>query len=116
MNINQDPLSRRESSRPPTPAELAAMEATRNRVREADASRREVAQERIEQARAEAETARDRIEISARARAAAASETSHDDRRAALERLRQDYKEGRLNTPERAQRAAESILRPPSEE
>ena len=92
------------------------MEATRNQVREANAARHEVAERRIESARAEAEQARDRIEISASARRAAAAEASTSDRAEALARLRQEYKEGRLMTPERTRRAAESMLRPPSDE
>lgn len=92
------------------------MEATRNRVREADVTRREVSERRIESAKAEAERARDRIEISSRARRAAAAEASATDRAEALARLRQEYKEGRLLTPERTRRAAETMLRPPSED
>ena len=116
MNINQDPVSRREATRTPTPAERASMEATRNKVRQADVTRRQHAERRIEAAREEAKTSSDRIEISASARRAAAAEASQADRSEALERLRQEYKEGRLNTPERTRRAAESMLRPPSDE
>jgi len=92
------------------------MEATRNRVREANTARTEVSERRIEFSKAEAEQARDRIEISARARRAAAAEASREDRAEALARLRQEYKEGRLLTPERTRRAAETILRPPSDD
>ena len=116
MNINQDPLSRNDASRTPTPAERASMEATRDKVRQADATRRQYAERRIGAARQEAKQTQDRIEISANARRAAAAEASQSDRAEALERLRQEYKEGRLNTPERTRRAAETMLRPPSDD
>ncbi|MDF1801119.1 MAG: hypothetical protein P1V81_18275 [Planctomycetota bacterium] len=116
MNINQDPLSRSKSSQPPSPAERASMEATRNKVRQADATRRQHAERRIDATRQEAKQTQDRIEISASARRAAAAEASQSDRSEALERLRLEYKEGRLNTPERTRRAAETMLRAPSDE
>lgn len=108
MNINQDPIRRREAAQtPPTPEEREAMRATRERVRADEAARRATALERIESAR----TSGDRIEISAEAqRRIEASEADSSERRANVERLREAYQSGELNTPTRREAAAERML------
>lgn len=112
MNINQDPLSRRESTLPPSREERAAMRATRDKVRtdqvqmSEGTSRRESAR-RVESAAPKG----DRIEISveARERMDGAKETS-TDRREMVMRLREAYQNGELNTDSRREAAAQRML------
>jgi hypothetical protein len=108
MNINQDPLSRRESTQPPTPQERAAMRATRERVRTDEVARQEVSERRIAQARQEN---KDRIEISLKARRrleiSTADKAEHQKQ---IERMRNLYKDGKLGTPERLRDAANKLL------
>lgn len=110
MNINQDPISRREAAQtPPTPEEREAMRATRERVRNDDAMRRAAVLERMENARKSETT--DRIEISTEARRRVAlSEADSADRRVNVERLREAYQSGELNTPTRREAAAARML------
>ncbi len=114
MNINQDPVSRRESTPPPTPQEREAMRATREQVRTDEASRREVSTRRTEASRAEARQEKDRIEISVEARRRAAAADHNDpSRRKTLQRLKQAYNRGELGTSERRMQAANRMLEGP---
>jgi len=110
MNINQNPLNRREAAQtPPTPEEREAMRATRERVREGEAQRRASVLERMKNARM-GET-QDRIEISSEAqRRIEASEAEISERRVNVERLREAYRTGELNTPSRREAAALRML------
>ena len=112
MNINQDPLSRRETTRPPTPQERAAMRATRDRVRTDEVTRREVNEQRIAEARARAkQETRDRIEISTKARRRMSiSKADKAEHQKQVERMRNLYKDGKLGTPERLRAAANKLL------
>jgi anti-sigma28 factor (negative regulator of flagellin synthesis) len=107
MNINQDPLRRREAAQtPPTPEEREAMRATRERVRADESARRAAALERIHSARTP-----DRIEISTETqRRIEASQAEKDARRINVERLREAYQSGDLNTDTRRSVAAERML------
>jgi len=113
MNINNDPLSNRETTRPPSPQERAAMRATRDRVRTDEVSRKEVNNRRVENARAEAkqEDKRDRIEISIKARRRVeASQADGATRRERLQRMKAAYQNGELGTESRRRAAADRIL------
>ena len=111
MNINQDPLRRPDSQRPPTAAERAAMEETRRHVQRANVEGEQVVRERTESARVEARSREDRIEISVRARRDVAAHEAKVDRQAKVENLRKLYKSGRIHSPERARAAAENMLK-----
>lgn len=105
MNINQDPVSRREASQSPSQTEQAAMRATRAQVRASEVELRPVA-------RPEAATKEDRIEISAEAtRRSSAAESGRTERRELIQRLREAHKGGELNTTARREAAAEKMMR-----
>ncbi len=107
----------------------ALIEASRSRVRDARDHLEALARERLtnlraarEQAlaeeravrearvrgRADAAERRDRIELSAEARALSEADASGDERRVA--ELAEEHRSGALNTPERIERAAQRLL------
>ncbi|MFT6715107.1 MAG: hypothetical protein ACJAVJ_002399, partial [Planctomycetota bacterium] len=83
MNINQDPLKRPDTQRPPSAAERASMEETRRHVQQANTEGRRVVAEGAERTKAQARSREDSIEISVRSRrseAASAVRAEHDTR------------------------------------
>lgn len=110
MNINQDPLKRPDTQRPPSAAERASMEETRRHVQQANNEGRRVVAEGAERAKAQSRSREDRIEISVRSKRAEQAAETQADRLNRIEQFRIEHQAGTLASPERARRAAESML------
>ena len=111
MNINNEPLRRPESQRPPTAAERASMEATRKHVQRANVEAKRVIQERTEATHTESKRREDRIEISVRAHRSNEAKESSSSRQDKIAQLRELHGSGNLNSPERTRAAAEKLLK-----
>jgi hypothetical protein len=91
----------------------AREEALRTSAEQA-ATRRAEVEERVESSRAPATERKDRVDISEHLRAhvqTARTDEADEAVRPKIEELQRAYRNGRLNTPERVERAAENLLR-----